>query len=289
MLIAGIGLAGSYAAVRTLALHKGFGGFTLVFPISNDAQGNAVSERRSGPFLREGAHGHGDLAETSRGSSQCVICAYLRSPRGTICHSRTYSRVKAHGRTCRSLCRHCPACPSRGRGSGILAAVLVRLILFMAVMGLCQHILAVLAPARSVSTGVFLGIDAGDARSGFQWRPPVCAVNAAHAVVVNPRTGAPASSLRLESRTWTAPGWGQVSTQFPLASPLCEDLDHCPARLSAPPAWVRCTVRFPAIARHRPLARSCGERDGGNSPAPQTVVTPCAGIHADAPPSHRPE
>ncbi|MGI5451399.1 DUF2637 domain-containing protein [Streptomyces sp. CA-243310] len=37
VLIAGIGFAGSYAAVRALALQKGFGGFSLVFPIGIDA------------------------------------------------------------------------------------------------------------------------------------------------------------------------------------------------------------------------------------------------------------
>ncbi|MER6520237.1 hypothetical protein ABT246_25700 [Streptomyces sp. NPDC001553] len=101
------------------------------------------------------------------------------------------------------------------------------------------------------------------------------------------------------------------------------------ARLPAPPAWVRCTVRFPAIARHLeqtcgwepvrdlrnwqggrhlfqrrpqlndslgalirgegPLALSCGERDDGNSPGPEIVATPSAGVHADAPLSYRPE
>ncbi|WP_141726569.1 DUF2637 domain-containing protein, partial [Actinacidiphila rubida] len=35
--IAGIGFAGSYTAVRTLALHKGFGWFANVFPIGIDA------------------------------------------------------------------------------------------------------------------------------------------------------------------------------------------------------------------------------------------------------------
>ncbi|MFD0269638.1 DUF2637 domain-containing protein [Streptomyces sp. NPDC127106] len=37
VLIAGIGFAGSYAAVRELALKKGFGDFSLVFPIGIDA------------------------------------------------------------------------------------------------------------------------------------------------------------------------------------------------------------------------------------------------------------
>ncbi|MDI5972251.1 DUF2637 domain-containing protein [Streptomyces sp. SL13] len=37
VVIAGIGFAGSYAAVRTLALHKGFGWFSNVFPIGVDA------------------------------------------------------------------------------------------------------------------------------------------------------------------------------------------------------------------------------------------------------------
>ncbi|MFD9517934.1 DUF2637 domain-containing protein [Streptomyces sp. NPDC059979] len=37
VLIAGIGFAGSYAAVRELALDKGFGSFSLVFPIGIDA------------------------------------------------------------------------------------------------------------------------------------------------------------------------------------------------------------------------------------------------------------
>ncbi|MFF3127804.1 DUF2637 domain-containing protein [Streptomyces sp. NPDC057908] len=37
VLIAGIGFAGSYAAVRELALQKGFGNFSLVFPIGIDA------------------------------------------------------------------------------------------------------------------------------------------------------------------------------------------------------------------------------------------------------------
>jgi len=35
-IIAGIGFTGSYAAVRTLALHKGFGAFSYVFPIGVD-------------------------------------------------------------------------------------------------------------------------------------------------------------------------------------------------------------------------------------------------------------
>ncbi|MEU3408934.1 DUF2637 domain-containing protein [Streptomyces sp. NPDC006670] len=37
VIIAGIGFAGSYAAVRSLALQKGFGTFSLVFPIGIDA------------------------------------------------------------------------------------------------------------------------------------------------------------------------------------------------------------------------------------------------------------
>ncbi|MEW1634557.1 DUF2637 domain-containing protein, partial [Streptomyces sp. NPDC093801] len=37
VVIAGIGFAGSYAAVRALALKKGFGSFSLVFPIGIDA------------------------------------------------------------------------------------------------------------------------------------------------------------------------------------------------------------------------------------------------------------
>ncbi|MEV7581651.1 DUF2637 domain-containing protein [Streptomyces erythrochromogenes] len=37
VIIAGIGFAGSYAAVRELALQKGFGSFSLVFPIGIDA------------------------------------------------------------------------------------------------------------------------------------------------------------------------------------------------------------------------------------------------------------
>ncbi|MGW9025371.1 DUF2637 domain-containing protein [Streptomyces sp. NPDC055722] len=37
VIIAGIGFAGSYAAVRTLALKKGFGDFSYVFPIGIDA------------------------------------------------------------------------------------------------------------------------------------------------------------------------------------------------------------------------------------------------------------
>ncbi|MEU6578503.1 DUF2637 domain-containing protein [Streptomyces sp. NPDC046805] len=37
MIIAGIGFAGSYAAVRELALNKGFGSFSYVFPIGIDA------------------------------------------------------------------------------------------------------------------------------------------------------------------------------------------------------------------------------------------------------------
>lgn len=36
VVIAGIGFAGSYAAVRALALQKGFGNFSLVFPIGID-------------------------------------------------------------------------------------------------------------------------------------------------------------------------------------------------------------------------------------------------------------
>ncbi|MEW2001125.1 DUF2637 domain-containing protein, partial [Streptomyces coelicoflavus] len=37
VVIAGIGFAGSYAAVRELALKKGFGNFSYVFPIGIDA------------------------------------------------------------------------------------------------------------------------------------------------------------------------------------------------------------------------------------------------------------
>ncbi|MFJ8495320.1 DUF2637 domain-containing protein [Streptomyces sp. NPDC094038] len=37
MIIAGIGFAGSYAAVRELAIKKGFGNFAYVFPIGIDA------------------------------------------------------------------------------------------------------------------------------------------------------------------------------------------------------------------------------------------------------------
>jgi hypothetical protein len=37
VIIAGIGFAGSYAAVRELALHKGFGNFAYVFPVGVDA------------------------------------------------------------------------------------------------------------------------------------------------------------------------------------------------------------------------------------------------------------
>ncbi|MEU9101598.1 DUF2637 domain-containing protein [Streptomyces sp. NPDC048361] len=37
VVIAGIGFAGSYAAVRELALHKGFGNFSYVFPVGVDA------------------------------------------------------------------------------------------------------------------------------------------------------------------------------------------------------------------------------------------------------------
>ncbi|MGQ4428767.1 DUF2637 domain-containing protein, partial [Streptomyces violaceoruber] len=37
VIIAGIGFAGSYAAVRELALKKGFGNFSYVFPIGIDA------------------------------------------------------------------------------------------------------------------------------------------------------------------------------------------------------------------------------------------------------------
>ncbi|MEV0322699.1 DUF2637 domain-containing protein, partial [Streptomyces sp. NPDC050659] len=37
VVIAGIGFAGSYAAVRELAEKKGFGGFSVVFPIGIDA------------------------------------------------------------------------------------------------------------------------------------------------------------------------------------------------------------------------------------------------------------
>ncbi|WP_344393236.1 DUF2637 domain-containing protein, partial [Streptomyces aureus] len=36
VVIAGIGFAGSYAAVRELALQKGFGNFSYVFPIGID-------------------------------------------------------------------------------------------------------------------------------------------------------------------------------------------------------------------------------------------------------------
>ena len=36
VIIAGIGFTGSYAAVRTLALHKGFGDFSYVFPVGVD-------------------------------------------------------------------------------------------------------------------------------------------------------------------------------------------------------------------------------------------------------------
>ncbi len=36
-LISGIGFAGSYSAVRELALHKGFGNFSYAFPIGVDA------------------------------------------------------------------------------------------------------------------------------------------------------------------------------------------------------------------------------------------------------------
>ena len=36
LIIAGIGFTGSYAAVRTLALHKGFGDFSYVFPVGVD-------------------------------------------------------------------------------------------------------------------------------------------------------------------------------------------------------------------------------------------------------------
>ncbi|MGW1728550.1 DUF2637 domain-containing protein, partial [Streptomyces sp. NPDC002306] len=35
--VAGIGFAGSYAAVRELAIKKGFGDFAYVFPIGIDA------------------------------------------------------------------------------------------------------------------------------------------------------------------------------------------------------------------------------------------------------------
>jgi hypothetical protein len=37
VIIAGIGFAGSYAAVRELALEKGFGNFSYVFPVGIDA------------------------------------------------------------------------------------------------------------------------------------------------------------------------------------------------------------------------------------------------------------
>ncbi|MFD6288029.1 DUF2637 domain-containing protein, partial [Streptomyces sp. NPDC060205] len=37
VVIAAIGFAGSYAAVRELALEKGFGNFSYVFPIGIDA------------------------------------------------------------------------------------------------------------------------------------------------------------------------------------------------------------------------------------------------------------
>lgn len=37
LIIAGIGFAGSYAAVRELAIQKGFGNFSYVFPIGIDA------------------------------------------------------------------------------------------------------------------------------------------------------------------------------------------------------------------------------------------------------------
>lgn len=37
VIIAGIGFAGSYAAVRDLAIQKGFGAFATVFPIGVDA------------------------------------------------------------------------------------------------------------------------------------------------------------------------------------------------------------------------------------------------------------
>ncbi|MFF3160020.1 DUF2637 domain-containing protein, partial [Streptomyces sp. NPDC057910] len=37
VVIAGIGFAGSYAAVRELALRKGFGNFAYVFPVGIDA------------------------------------------------------------------------------------------------------------------------------------------------------------------------------------------------------------------------------------------------------------
>lgn len=37
VIIAAIGFAGSYSAVRALALQKGFGSFSLVFPIGIDA------------------------------------------------------------------------------------------------------------------------------------------------------------------------------------------------------------------------------------------------------------
>ncbi|MFF9244772.1 DUF2637 domain-containing protein, partial [Streptomyces sp. NPDC014801] len=37
LIIAGIGFAGSYAAVRELAIRKGFGSFSYVFPVGIDA------------------------------------------------------------------------------------------------------------------------------------------------------------------------------------------------------------------------------------------------------------
>ncbi|MFE5690811.1 DUF2637 domain-containing protein, partial [Streptomyces sp. NPDC056512] len=37
VVVAGIGFVGSYAAVRELALRKGFGNFSYVFPIGIDA------------------------------------------------------------------------------------------------------------------------------------------------------------------------------------------------------------------------------------------------------------
>ncbi|MGW1044056.1 DUF2637 domain-containing protein, partial [Streptomyces sp. NPDC002547] len=37
VIIAGIGFAGSYQAVRELAIRKGFGNFAYVFPIGIDA------------------------------------------------------------------------------------------------------------------------------------------------------------------------------------------------------------------------------------------------------------
>ncbi|MFJ5811725.1 hypothetical protein [Streptomyces sp. NPDC093093] len=99
------------------------------------------------------------------------------------------------------------------------------------------------------------------------------------------------------------------------------------ARLPAPPAWVRCTVRSSALARHLehacgwglvrelhnwqgarylfqrrpqlsenldvlirgegPLAASPAVRHNDELPGPETL--PSSGIHSDAPPSHRSE